>query len=301
MKNKFYTLILMVFCCGWWTARAQDSTIAPPPPPQCSVAITYSHDSSQPAQPYIFFAQAALAGATSDSITWTVNDTIAGRGDTLIRILQPGTSTICANLVTNLGCQSQSCITILNGDTTQPPPPPQCSISFTYSHDSTQGDQSYHFFAQAAIGSATSDSITWTVNNTIAGTGDSLTRNFQPGVYSVCADLITGSGCQSQYCQTIDVTDSTAGTPPPDTTGEYVRCYPNPAFSSTNILLQLDKEALIYIRVYNSMGGEVEEKTVKGFVGMNIVSVPLGSLQMGIYYIQLQYGNQIRRSKIQKL
>ena len=283
-------------------STSQLVTIGTPPPPQCSVSVTYSHDSSQPNQPYFFFAQASLAGATSDSVTWTVNDTLVGRGDTLVRVLHNGLNTVCANLVTNLGCQSEACVSVIVGDTTTTPPPPSCSIGFTYSHDSTQANQPYTFMASAAIGAATSDSITWTVNDTLAGTGISLTRAFAPGTYTVCAALITNLGCESTFCQTITVTDTT-GVPvtPPDTAGQLIRCFPNPAYSSTNVILRLDKEEVIYVRVYNSMGSEVEQKTVSGFAGTNIIRVPLGSLQQGIYYIQLQYGNEIKRSRIQKL
>ena len=267
------------------------------PPPQCSVSVTVSHDSTQPNQPYLFFAFPSLAGATSGTVTWTVNDSTAGTGDTLTRVLQPGTYTVCANLVTNLGCQSQSCITIMSGDTTTTPPPPQCNISFTYSHDSTLSNQPYYFVANAGLAGATSDTITWTVNGTTAGTGGSLTRSFGPGVYTVCANLSTNLGCQSQYCQTIGFSDSTA----PDTTGQSIPCFPNPAYSGTNLIIRLNAAEMISIRVYNSMGSQVEMKTVAGMAGTNFVYVPLGSLQTGIYYIQLQYGNETKRSRVQKL
>ena len=272
------------------------------PPPQCSITFSYSHDSTRPNQPYIFFAQPNLAGAASDSVIWKVNDTIVGIGDTLVRVLRVGVNTVCADLVTNLGCQSQACVAIMNGDTTSTPPPPACSISFTYSHDSTRSNQPYTFTAYPVIDSATSDSVTWTVNDTTAGTGISLTRTFAPGTYLVCADLVTSLGCTSRSCQTITVTDTT-GVPvtPPDTAGQLIRCFPNPAYSETNVLIRLSNAEVIYVRVYNSMGVEVEQKTVSGFAGTNIVRVPLGSLQQGIYYIQLQYGNELKRGRIQKL
>lgn len=275
-------------------------TTTTPPPPTCSVNVTYSHDSTQSNQPYIFVAQSSLAGATSDSVIWRVNDTIVGIGDTLVRVLPGGMNTVCANLVTNLGCQSQACVAILVGDTTTtPPPPPACSISFTVSHDSTQPSQPYTFNAFASIDSATSDSITWTVDGTAVGTGTSLTHSFSNGTYTVCAALVTNLGCTSTSCQTITVTDSTAT--PPDTAGQMIRCFPNPAYSFTDVLIRLDAPTVIYVRVYNSMGSEVEQKTVSGFKGTNIINVPLGSLQQGIYYIQLQYGNELKRSRIQKL
>lgn len=281
-------------------SSTQNVTIGAPPP-QCSVNVTYSHDSSQPNLPYYFFAQPSLAGATSDSIIWKINDTIVGLGDTLVHVLHTGFNTVCANLVTNLGCQSTACVGIMNGDTTTTPPP-ACSISYTYSHDSTQSNQPYNFTAYPSIGAATSDSISWTVNGATAGTGTSLTRNFAPGTYAVCVAMTTNLGCQSSYCQSVTVAeDTTVPVTPPDTAGQTIRCFPNPAYSFTDVLLKLDNAEMIYIRVYNSMGGEVEEKTVSGIRGVNVVRIPLGSLQQGIYYIQLQYGNELKRSRIQKL
>lgn len=283
---------------GCFDSTSQLITIGAPPP-QCSITFTYSHDSTRPGQPYYFYAQPYLAGATSDTVTWSVNDTIVGRGDTLVRLLPNGASTVCANLVTSSGCQSQYCQTIDVGDTTTTPPPPQCSVSVTYSHDSTRPNQPYFFFAQPSLAGATSDSIIWKVNDTIVGTGDTLVRVLHPGMNTICANLVTDLGCQSQACVGIMNGDTT--TTPPDTAGQLIRCFPNPAYSSTNVILRLDHSEIVYVRVYNSMGGEVEEKTVSGFAGTNIIRVPLGSLQQGIYYIQLQYGNELKRSRIQKL
>jgi len=286
---------------GCSDSSTQNVTIGAPPP-QCSITFTYSHDSTRANQPYYFYAQPYLAGAVSDSVIWRINDTIVGMGDTLSRVLHNGTNTVCVNLFTSSGCQSQYCQTINVGDTTTTPPPPSCSISFTYSHDSTQSNQPYTFTAYPSIGAATSDSITWTVNGAAAGTGTTLTRSFTPGTYAVCVAMTTNLGCTSSYCQWVTVTgDTTVPVTPPDTAGQMIRCFPNPAYSFTDVLLKLDQAEMIYVRVYNSMGGEVEQKTISGYRGPNIVTIPLGSLQQGIYYIQLQYGNQLKRSRIQKL
>ncbi len=57
---------------------------------------------------------------------------------------------------------------------------------------------------------------------------------------------------------------------------------------------------MIYIRVYNSMGKQVSTTTVPGLQGVNELQVPVGKLGSGIYYIQVQYGNESKMSKIQK-
>jgi hypothetical protein len=65
--------------------------------------------------------------------------------------------------------------------------------------------------------------------------------------------------------------------------------------------VSLDKETVISIRIYNSMGSQVLATTRTGYPGVNQVTLPIANLPIGVYYIQLQYGNTILRSKIQKL
>jgi hypothetical protein len=80
-----------------------------------------------------------------------------------------------------------------------------------------------------------------------------------------------------------------------------IASYPNPATTQTNLAVNLDMANTVYIRVYNSMGVLVQSTNVSGMQGMNQISLPIGNLSAGIYYIQLQYGTTIKRAKIQKL
>jgi hypothetical protein len=81
----------------------------------------------------------------------------------------------------------------------------------------------------------------------------------------------------------------------------YQSSYPNPASNAAHLDVRLGSSSMIYIRVYNSMGSQVGQMSVAGYPGYNHLSVPINGLQQGIYYIQVQYGNEIRRSRIQKL
>jgi hypothetical protein len=190
------------------------------------------------------------------------------------------------------------------------------------------------------VAGAANDTVTWFVNRTRVGTGDTLEKVFAPGAaYIVCAHLSTSLGCQTQSCQLIGVPDSlgnmappdsvnpggpnvpppgdSLGTTPPDSTGPtppdstlppppdslagFLPSYPNPATNKAYVDVHLDNPTMIYIRVYNGMGNQVEQQQVSGYTGNNRVPVSLTGLQSGIYLIQLQYGNTIKRSRIQKL
>jgi hypothetical protein len=49
------------------------------------------------------------------------------------------------------------------------------------------------------------------------------------------------------------------------------------------------------------MGGLVLTRTVSGYPGVNQITLPIANLPTGVYYIELQYGDTILRSKVQKL
>jgi hypothetical protein len=72
---------------------------------------------------------------------------------------------------------------------------------------------------------------------------------------------------------------------------------PKPA--GVNVILA--QPEMIRIRIYSSMGRPVWAMSVQGQQGVNNVQALPGKLEKGIYYIKVQYGNESRRSKIQKL
>jgi len=81
----------------------------------------------------------------------------------------------------------------------------------------------------------------------------------------------------------------------------YIASYPNPAPGVSRLDVKLDQDNTIYINVYNSMGHLVLSKRVAGIKGMNQIVLPTADLPKGMYYVQIQYGNVSKRSKIQKL
>jgi PKD repeat protein len=326
MEKKFYILFLFITFSGLFRARAQDSTA-------CTAYFYVNYNGDQ-----VYFRAADSITGTQQH--WYFGDsTQLGFGNNVgvtHTYARPGSylvSLVVSNPKTHCYDSSSQVITISA-------PPAQCSIGFYSSHDSTTANSPYSFYATPYLAGATSDSVTWTINGSLAGYGNTLNRVLQPGQYTICANLSTSLGCRSQGCQTIVVGDSTATPPivvppdtaitvppnippdsavvlPPDTLGRlpvdsaywpqsdstasFLSSFPNPVSGQVHMDLKTDKAEMIYIRVYNSMGSMVQTVAVSGIQGNNQLSLNVSGLQSGVYSIQIQYGNEIKRSRIQKL
>ncbi len=267
-----YTVIHLIrnTATGCHDSSAQTITIAAPPPTTCSISFYYFRDSTHRPSVYHFTAQPVLAGATHDTVSWSVNGTAAGVGDSLTRSFTPGTYTICVYLNTNL-CRSQQCQTINVTDSVGGPVPPDSIIRVPPDSIVTVPPDS--------IGKVPPDSI-------IRVPPDSIGKLPPDSIGIVPPDSI---GTRP---------DSTYGA---DSLAHYVPSYPNPTSNQVYMDVRLDKAEMIYIRVYNSMGNQVQQVSVSGMQGNNHLSLPIAGLQSGIYYIQIQYGNVTSRSRIQKL
>ena len=327
MEKKFYILFLFITFSGLFRARAQDTTA-------CSAYFYVSYngdqvyfraaDSITGTQQHWYFGDSTQLGSGNNV---GVTHTYARPGSYLVSLVVSNPNTHCYD-------SSSQVVTISA-------PPAQCSIAFDFGHDSTISNSPYSFYAHPYLAGATSDSVTWTINGSIAGYGNTLIQVLQPGQYTICANLSTSLGCRSQGCQTIVAGDSTSTPPvvlppdtaintvppnippdsltvlPPDTTGRlpadsaywppadslanFLASYPNPVSGQVHLDLKTDKAEMIYVRVYNSMGSMVQTVAVSGVQGANHLSLNMSGLQTGVYSIQIQYGNEIKRSRIQKL
>jgi hypothetical protein len=321
MGNKFYFLFTFLLLSGLLSARAQDSSA-------CNASFTASVAGDQ----VYFWAADSLPGVQH---YWNFGDStqLSTGNAMIIHTYSHGGTFIVTLTVTDSAthCHSSSSQLIYaTGNST----PPSCSVGIYVSGDSST--HRYSFVATPSVPPGTIDTVTWTINGTPAGTGDSLNRQLSAGTYTVCATLSTSVGCRVQSCITVGGLDSIPSVPPPpdsvmpsppDTLlppppdsvmpsapdsllpagsdslakGKFIPAYPNPATSQANLMVTLDNAATIYIRVYSSMGSEILSTSQSGYPGSNPVVIPVATLPTGIYYVQLQYGSTILKSKIQKL
>jgi PKD repeat protein len=169
-----------------------------------------------------------------------------------------------------------------------------CKISFTYTRNPSMPN---HITFNAQAGTSL-DSLTWIVTraaDTAYLSGPTPTYILpDSGCYQVLLIALTPSGCQSSSWQTI-CSDTTP------IVNNFISSYPNPVVDQANLNLDLAGENVIHINVYNSMGKQVQTSVIAGYKGQNHITLPIGNLPTGIYYVQIQYGNEVRRSKIQKL
>jgi hypothetical protein len=304
MNNKFYAFLLILLSIGFGRAKAADTTI-------CNARFL-----AEPGGGTQFFFR-AVDSVTGLEHRWDFGDsTRIGFGNYVgVNHVYSHTGAFFVTHVvrnTATGCYDSS--TQIVSVSLPPPPPPSCGVSIRLRRDSAN-PQLFTFTADTHLASGIADTylasgivdtLLWRIDGSYAGMGDSLVTVLTGNVHRVCVSLFTSTGCRADSCLVIDVSD-TITTPhshpniPANPDSSFIRTYPNPSASVALVDLNLTQPVTVHIRVYNSMGNQVLNTSVPGIQGINHLQVPLGSLQSGIYYMQVQYGNEIKRSKIQKL
>ena len=326
MEKKFYCLLFSFLLSGVVSVRAQDSSA-------CSASFMVSVAGNQA----YFRAIDSLPGVLHQ---WNFGDsTYLATGNAAVTHTYSGAGTfLVTQTVTDSArhCQSSSSqLVYITGNST-----PTCNVSISINGDTAT--HQYIFVANPSISPGIIDTVTWTINGTPAGQGDTLKRQLTGGIFNVCATISTSLGCRVQSCVTIGGLDSIPRNPPPPDSvqpsppdsvqpsppdsvlpsppdsainpggpnmppdslrspGHFISSYPNPATSQANLVVTLDKTATIYVRVYNSMGSEILSTSQPGYPGSDTIVIPVADLPTGIYYVQLQYGNTVVKSKIQKI
>lgn len=279
MKNKFYTFLLIIIG-GVLPAAAQDTT-------RCNARFGAAPGGLQ----VYFRAVDSLPGVEH---YWDFGDSVILNYGNNVGVTHNYTHYGQFKVVHWIRNTATGCFDSLSQWVVVAAPPDQnCSLSLDARRDSLH-HSIWRVVATPYFYGGRVDTLAWKVNNSFAGMGDTLVQTWAPGSYNVCATLNTSLGCHAETCVTVVVAaDSTTNT--------YIPSYPNPASSQAAINVTLRQPAMIYIRVYSSMGKPVSTTAVSGLQGVNYLQVPVGKLEAGIYYIQVQYGNESKMSKIQKL
>ncbi len=85
--------------------------------------------------------------------------------------------------------------------------PVTCHAAFTQSVDSFLFNQ-YHFFSVSDAQGGTIQSYSWTINEQVVSTSNSMNYSFESGTYSICLSITTSEGCTSSDCRSISIVDT---------------------------------------------------------------------------------------------
>jgi PKD repeat protein len=178
-----------------------------------------------------------------------------------------------------------------------------CSVTFTYSFDSTNG-RTVTLQAHPVPDSASF--VTWYISKgadsstRVTLTGFNPTYTFpDTGVYTVDIVANQPNGCVGYTEGQISVSGKNWISTPNDTVAR-IQSYPNPATDIVNLKVTLKNAGPISITIFSAMGSQVGVVQTSGASGDNQVSIPVKNLPQGIYFMHIQSGNTSSQSRFQK-
>ena len=78
-----------------------------------------------------------------------------------------------------------------------------------------------------------------------------------------------------------------------------LRIFPNPANTEATISYKLDKDAQVSLRIFDISGRNIATRHLgQRLAGENSQTIHCGNLATGIYFIQIQSGDQTRNGKL---
>lgn len=128
---------------------------------------------------------------------WEISGNEVGNTEILnYEFSEYGTYNICLIIETDFGCIDTTCQEITLIDTTQ------CEVNFN-----TMLNYQFAEFTAEASG-AVPYTYLWTINDEPVGNQSQLSYEFPAtGSYSVCVNLLTSTGCETNSCETISITE----------------------------------------------------------------------------------------------
>lgn len=255
----------------------------------CNIAANYTKQADPLNYKRIYFTNTSVAPAGTTA-TWYFGDGgTAATWNAVHEYLQAGRYNVCLRIQYGT-CVNYRCDSITVGTNTGI----NCNnitLGFTDVRDSLMPNR---IKFTAVSNAATTDQV-WTITRVPATstTGTATIHLNNPiyvfadsGYYRVCLRATFAGGCIKEYCRTIHIEH-----PIPTTTYCSLQVYPNPASTVINATITLAQPLLLNAYVYNSMNMLVAQKQQQGAVGVNTVTVPIGTLPAGVYRIRLVYGN----------
>ena len=272
-------------------------------PDSCGVSadFTVSRDSTN-ADQYHFTDMSA--GPLISSWLWNFGDgTTSSVENPTHDFVAGGSYFVCESVQTSSGCTGQICrwLQITNMDT--------CFLNASFIYSVMQGQPNTISF-KANIGQAVASEV-WMIykrSDSISSGAplavlDSANPTFvftDTGVYLVTLKATTPSGCTDSISEPIIIDSLNAANASPNNVSP-IQAFPNPANTNVSLTVPLSTNNNITLNIYNSSANLIVTKQVAGIAGANHITIPVQSLQSGAYYIQINYGNEIRLTRFQKL
>lgn len=181
-------------------------------------------------------------------------------------------------------------------------PADTCSLNFSYTINPSMPNQ-VSFIAQGGQPLVSQD---WTIIALPDSTGITLQSNnpvynfTDTGYYLIKLKAVTQAGCIDSVLQEILI-DSFPRNATASNQSQLLNAYPNPASNQVSININLPENTSVMVNIFSVSGNIVATKKLEGFAGANIISMPVQNLQSGIYYIEIKYGNETKRSRFQKM
>jgi PKD repeat protein len=237
------------------------------------------------------FVFAALTQSSTLKYTWTFGDGTGALGpNAKHRYEHPGKYTVCLTVYRGDNCASTTCKEIVVG----PLNCEQTYVKFEYQRLNTIGN----VIKFKAISNQPVLSQKWTIwkdNGTvpvILTTPDPTYTFTQAGVYKVCLRVITGNGCVKEYCEVITIHNGEACT---------LQLTPNPATTQITFRIELPGQVPVVASIVDAMGVRRAVFYLNGTQGWNSFTLPVSTLAIGYYTLEVKIGDRICKGRFQKL
>ena len=156
----------------------------------------------------VVFTNTTAPNSAGAVVTWDFGDSTTATGNIVSHTFtQPGVYTVCMHVQTSNTCFADSCGTVV----INVPNPNPCNLVPTFNVNPAPDQTNVFAFVNTTI-TANAPQVNWSFGDSTFGTGNQITHVYaQPGVYTVCMQVMVSSSCVSDTCITITVN----GTPPP--------------------------------------------------------------------------------------
>jgi PKD repeat protein len=186
----------------------------PPPPNTCVAAYTYAYDSLNTS--YQFFDQSTTTNGSINSWNWVIRNDSTGAivyssnnyQNPVVNLPQNFAYGVCLTITTDSGCMTTYCDSIYVGNTQ---PTTFCIADFYSQIDSV--NHTIAFTDYSYTNNGTINSWSWVINRNgvllFMSTQQNPVFNYLvDGLYNVCLNTTTDSGCTAQRCIALYVPDS---------------------------------------------------------------------------------------------